>query len=224
MFEWFTIMGFVDGLSVCNISLTALFISLMYSAQLDRKTVMFLGLLYLGGVFSSYLAVGLGLLVLSLTLPTIPHLITRIGVSIMISVGMANTLSYLGLRIIPTGASSILSGKALSFMKKISYGSSLIAGIFVGLHNFPCACTGGIYPTFVALISNSSLKLPYLILYNIFYIIPMITILYIASSKSVILRVRKWHQQNREKAKLVLGLGMILTGLLLLGLIYLGLT
>ena len=142
----------------------------------------------------------------------------------MILVGVADTLSYFRLRLTPVRVSSNLSEKALSFMKRISYGSSLIAGLFVGMHNFPCACTGGIYPTFVALISNSSLKLPYLILYNIFYVTPMITILYIASSKSVILHVRKWHQQNREKAKLVLGLGMIFTGLLLLGLIYLGLT
>jgi cytochrome c biogenesis protein CcdA len=222
MVELFTLMGFIDGLSICNISLTALFISLMYSAQLDRRTVIILGLSYIMGVFSSYLAVGLGFLALSVSLPTIPHIITRVGVSIMLTIGLANILSYFGLKILPTGLSSFLGEKAVRIMKRVGFTSSAIAGLMVGTHNLPCACTGGIYPTFIALISDSTFKLPYLILYNLFFVTPMITILLIASNKSVILRVRRWHQQNKEKAKLTLGIIMIIVGVILLGLLYLG--
>lgn len=222
MLELFTLMGFIDGLSICNISLTALFISLMYSTQLDRGTVMILGLSYVIGVFSSYLAVGLGLLAVSVSLSTIPHIITRVGVSMMLTIGVANILSYFGLRILPIGLSSFLGEKAVKIMKKVGFTSSAVAGVMVGAHNLPCACTGGIYPTFIALISDSTFKLLYLILYNLFFITPMITILLIASNKSVIFQVRRWHQQNKEKAKLTLGIIMIIVGVILLGLLYLG--
>jgi len=219
---WLVLMGVLDGLNVCSLSLLALFISLMYSAGQGRRTILSLGVSYIAGVFAAYLATGLGILLLSVTLPAVPHLLARVGVSIMILIGASNILSYFGLGLLPLSMPSTLGARAVVFMRRVGLFSSAAAGILVGLHNFPCACTGGVYPTFIGLIATSSLKLAYLLLYNIFFISPLVLILYIASTKAITVRLRKWHQENKQRSKLIIGVIMVALGAFFLALIFLG--
>jgi cytochrome c biogenesis protein CcdA len=76
--------------------------------------------------------------------------------------------------------------KSINYMKKAGYFSSLMAGILAGLHNFPCACTGGVYPTFVSLIADTSNSILLLIAYNLLLIFPLVVILYVAADKNSI--------------------------------------
>jgi len=96
------------------------------------------------------------------------------------------------------------------------------AGILIGLHNFPCACTGGVYMTFLSLIADSPFKIPYLFAYNLVFVVPLVAILTIFSSRQAILRFRRMHAENASKTALILGIVMTTVGTALLIAIGLG--
>jgi hypothetical protein len=96
------------------------------------------------------------------------------------------------------------------------------AGILIGFHNFPCACTGGVYMTFLSFISGSSLRIPYLLAYNTVFILPLTAILVVFSSKKAIVEFRKMHARSASTTALLLGTAMATVGILLLIAIGLG--
>lgn len=207
------LLALLDGLNLCALTLLALFISLMFLYNVSRGKVLLLGFAYMAGVYISYFTTGLGVALLALTLPSIPHLLSRVGAGLMLFFGAANIVNYFRAGTIPTKIPNSLGKRAVGYMRSFSKGTSFPAVIFVGtlvgLHNFPCACTGGIYMTFIGLVSSSSLFLPYLAAYNLVFVIPLLAILLFCSSKAVTLRFRKWHESSEHKVKLVIGTVMV---------------
>ena len=216
-------MGFVDGLNVCSLSLMALLVSLMYNANVGRETILLLGFVYIASVFLSYFLLGLGILIFSISIPTAPHFLARISVAIMLFIGTLNILNYFSPGLVSLNLPATLGKKAINYMKVATIPSLFVAGTLVGVHNFPCACTAGIYLSFISLIANAPLYDVYLALYNFIFVMPLIVILFVCSSKPVTVRLRKYSIENIGKMKLVLGTLMILFGLLIVALIISGL-
>ena len=104
----------------------------------------------------------------------------------------------------------------MNYFRGTTLASAIIGGSLVGLHNLPCACTGGIYPAFIALISSTDFRLAYLALYNLVFVIPLASILVVCTNKYVTLRIRKWHQDNQQKTRLMLGVAMIAVAAMIL--------
>jgi hypothetical protein len=219
-------LGLIDGLNICSLGLLGLFLSLMYATQTDRKTIIGYGAVYISSVFLSYLMVGVGATLLFITLPMIPHFIARIAAAGMLAIGLANIINYYRPDTIPLkmeSASHALSTRAVRFMKAGGVPAVFAAGVLIGFHNFPCACTGGVYVTFLSLIANSPLKIAYLLAYNLVFIIPLSAILLVFSSRRAILQFRKMHASNAARTTLVLGITMTVVGTALLIAIRLGL-
>jgi hypothetical protein len=219
-------LGLIDGLNICSLGLLGLFLSLMYATQTDRKTILGYGAVYIGSVFLSYLMVGLGATLLFITLPTVPHFLARIAAAGMLAIGMANIINYLRPDSIPLKMESVshaLSTRAVRFMKAGGVPAVFAAGILIGFHNFPCACTGGVYMTFLSMIADSPFKITYLFAYNLVFIIPLATILFAFSSRQALLHFRKMHAANATKTSLILGILMTTAGAALLIAISLGL-
>lgn len=218
-------LGLIDGLNICSLGLLGLFLSLMYTTQTDRKTILGYGAVYIGSVFLSYLMVGLGATLLFITLPTIPHFLARIAAAGMLAIGIANIVNYLRPDTIPLKMESVshaLSSRAVRFMKAGGVPAVFAAGILIGFHNFPCACTGGVYMTFLSLIAGSPLKLAYLLAYNVVFIVPLAAIMIVFSSRKAIVEFRKMHARSASKTTLLLGTAMTTVGVLLLIAIGLG--
>lgn len=209
---WLVPLALLDGLNVCALTLLALFISLMYISNASRTTVTALGSAYIGGVFISYLATGLGIMLLAVSLPTVPHFLSRVAISVMLFIGVANVTNYFKPGLLPTTIPTNLGQKAITMMKTASVPGIIFAGILAGLHNFPCACTGGIYMAFISLIADSPSRLLYLLAYNLVFVVPLAVILFVSSSKPVSLRIRRWHEQNKARTRLAIGLVMIAVG------------
>lgn len=219
-------LGLIDGLNICSLGLLGLFLGLMYATQTDRKTVMGYGAVYIGSVFLSYLMVGLGATLLFITLPMVPHLIARIAAAGMLAIGVANIINYYRPDTIPlkmTSVSHAISTRAVRYMKAGGVPAVFAAGVLIGFHNFPCACTGGVYMTFLSLIADSPIKIAYLLAYNLVFIIPLTAILMVFSSRQAILRFRKMHAANAAKTTLALGILMTIAGAALIIAIRLGL-
>jgi len=218
-------LGLIDGLNICSLGLLGLFLSLMYATQTDRRTILGYGAVYVGSVFLSYLMVGVGVTLLFITLPTIPHFLARIAAAGMLAIGMANIINYFRPGAFPLKLESVshaISTRAVRFMKVGGVPAVFAAGILIGFHNFPCACTGGVYMTFLSLIADSPLKIAYLFAYNGVFIIPLTAILVAFSSRQAIVRFRQMHARNAAKTTLLLGAAMTVVGLLLLIAIGLG--
>jgi hypothetical protein len=197
----------------------------MYTTQTDRNTILGYGAVYIGSVFLSYLMVGLGATLLFITLPTTPHFLARIAAAGMLAIGIANILNYFRPDTIPLRIESIshgLSSIAVRFMKAGGVPAVFAAGILIGFHNFPCACTGGVYMTFLSLIAGSPLKLAYLLAYNVLFIVPLAAIMIVFSSRKAIVEFRKMHARNASETTLLLGTAMTAVGVLLLIAIGLG--
>ncbi len=218
-------LGLIDGLNICSLGLLGLFLSLMYTTQTDRKTILGYGAVYISSVFLSYLMVGFGATLLFVTLPTTPHFLARIAAAGMLAIGAANIINYFRPGMIPLkmeSASHALSRRAIRFMKSGGVPAVFAAGILIGFHNFPCACTGGVYMTFLSIIADSPLRLSYLLAYNFIFIVPLASILILFSSKQAIIEFRKMHVRNAGSTTLFLGIVMTVVGLLLLIAIGLG--
>jgi len=219
-------LGLVDGLNICSLGLLGLFLSLMYATQTDRKTILGYGAVYIGSVFLSYLLVGLGVTLLFVTLPMVPHLVARIAAFGMLAIGAANIINYYRPDSIPLKMQSVsnaISSRAVRFFKVGGVPAIFAAGVLIGLHNFPCACTGGIYVTFLSIIASSPLKIPYLLAYNLVFVIPLTVILGVFSSRQAIIRFRRMHAENAAKTTLLLGMVMMVAGATLVAAIRLGL-
>lgn len=218
-------LGLIDGLNICSLGLLGLFLSLMYATQTDRKTILGYGAVYIGSVFLSYLMVGVGATLLFIALPAIPHFLARIAAAGMFAIGTANIVNYFRPGMIPLkmeSASNAISTRAVRFMKMGGVPAVFAAGILIGFHNFPCACTGGVYMTFLSLIADSPFKMAYLLAYNLVFIIPLTAILLVSSSRQAIVQFRKMHASNAARTSLVLGIAMISIGAVLLIAIALG--
>ncbi len=216
------LLGVLDGFNVCAISLLTLFMSLLYTANAPRRTILLLGAIYIVSVFSSYFLTGLGILLLSINIPVVPHFLSRIASGIMIFVGLLNILNYTRLGLINLNFAPAVGRRAIAYMQGGGVASTAVAGLLVGVHNFPCACTGGIYMTVISLIADAPLRIPYLIVYNLMFILPLSTILSISSSKAVTLKIRRWQHENRRRTLLIVGILMVVTGFIILLAIALG--
>lgn len=197
----------------------------MYATQTDRKTVLGYGAVYIGSVFLSYVMVGLGATLLFVTLPMVPHLIARIAAAGMLAIGVANIVNYYRPGTVPLMMASVshsISSRAVRYMKAGGVPAVFAAGVLIGFHNFPCACTGGVYITFLSLIADSPLKIAYLLAYNLVFIIPLTAILLVFSSRQAILQFRKMHATNAAKTTLLLGILMTIAGTVLIVAIRLG--
>ncbi len=76
--------------------------------------------------------------------------------------------------------------------------------------------------TFISLVAETPFRIPYLVIYNLLFILPLAGILYICSSKAVTLRMRKRHAAKAETEKLAIGVAMVAVSLTVLGLIVSG--
>jgi cytochrome bd-type quinol oxidase subunit 2 len=71
-------------------------------------------------------------------------------------------------------------------------------------------------------VADSPLKIPYLFAYNLVFIIPLVVILVVFSSRQAILHFRRMHAENASKTALILGIVMTTVGTALLTAIALG--
>ena len=91
------------------------------------------------------------------------------------------------------------------------------AGVLVGLCTVPCS--GAIYLAVLGLLATQATYgegLAYLVLYNAIFVLPLLAMLALASSRAVFNQLGRWQLHHRGRLKFGLGVGAIALGLLLL--------
>ena len=99
------------------------------------------------------------------------------------------------------------------FMAKI--GASLLLAL-VGLCEFPC--TGGPYLMIIGLLHDQATYLTgvaYLLFYNVLFVLPLVTILALASSGALLNKVQAWKNKETKNMRFWGGIAMIILGIII---------
>lgn len=206
----------VDGINPCAF---AVLIFLLISLLLldSRRRVLTVGATFILAVFCFYFLSGLGLFAVVQS-SGMSRLISLVAAAIAILAGVISLgeaflkrkTPYLS---IPGSTKGIIE----TWVKKGSVPAALVLGVLVGMFELPC--TGGIYLAILSLLSNRMTMyqgIPYLLLYNILFVMPLVLILAVVAFGVPPERLEKIRDQKRPYVRFAMGGMMILLGILLI--------
>ena len=168
------------------------------------------------GIFVVYILIGLGILQ-ALHFFDVPHFMAKVGALFLVVLGGINLINeFLPAFPLKLKVPHVAHRKIAELMERSSMGMAFLLGAFVGLCEFPC--TGGPYLMVLGLLHDQATYLrglSYLIFYNLIFVAPLVVILFIASSESLLSKVQTWQKQERKDMRVWAGIAMILLGTLI---------
>jgi len=223
--------GLADGFNPCSFAGLLVFASVTTAAfernvlachvpapstpeSTQRPHIVRNGTVYIAGLFVTYMALGLGLLS-AMNLITEGHWAGKAAALMSMVMGAWVLRDAL----LPESRWKLEMpkrfrpgvGKALraTFLPAV-----FVTGVLVGLCTVPC--TGGIYLGVLALLSTqggSAGGLGLLILYNVMFVLPLVAVLALVTSRVTYRSVARWHLRTKGLVKVVLGVVMLALGL-----------
>lgn len=219
------IAGAVDGINPCAFTVLLLFITALLASlkageqniSAARARLVGMGSIYIGTIFLTYLALGVGLLKAA-DFFTRQHAPARIGALVAVLIGLWMLKDYFlpdwGLRL---QAPDRVGEIARQAAKKATIPALITGGFLIGLCTVPCS--GAVYLGVLSLLAlqpTTLLGYGYLVLYNVVFILPLVAILVLASAKPTLGRLAHWNLHHKEWVRLALGSGVVVMGLVIL--------
>lgn len=210
------IAALIDSINPCAFGILLLTIAFLLSIGKMRSGILKIGGVYILGLFTIYILIGLGILQ-ALHLFNTPHFMAKVGALLLIILGGINLINEffpsfpIKLRI-PQAAHN----KMAELMNKASLPTAFLLGALVGICEFPC--TGGPYLMVLGLLHDRGTYfagLGYLLLYNLIFILPLVIILLIASNNALLEKVKAWKKTETKNMRLWGGVAMIILGLVI---------
>jgi len=207
------VAALIDSINPCAFGILLLTIAFLLSVGKMRSGILKIGGVYILGLFTVYLLIGLGILQ-ALHLFNTPHFMAKVGAGLLVIIGGIAIIGEffpsfpVKLRI-PQSAHH----KMAEFMNKASLPAAFFLGILVGLCEFPC--TGGPYLMVLGLLHDQGTYLAgvgYLLFYNAVFILPLVIILLIASDSVLLEKVKAWKKSETKHMRLWGGVAMIILG------------
>lgn len=208
----------IASINPCGLAVLIILLLSIIALQ-TRRQVLLVGLTFIAAVFLFYLISGLGVLsFIQVTGTGISSFIAIAAAVIAIVLGLVNIIDAAVrkegfLLAIPASKKPVLE----QYIRTATLPAAFVLGVLVGIFELPCA--GGIYLTILGLMSNTmtlAQGLPYLLLFNIIFILPLIVILLVVVFGLPPERVNTWRLANRRMLRFAIGLAMILVGLIIL--------
>lgn len=210
------IAALIDSINPCAFGILLLTIAFLLSLQKTRASILKIGGVYILGLLTVYILIGLGILQ-ALHIFNTPHFMAKVGAFLLIALGGINLINELfpsfpiKLRI-PQAAHA----KMATLMNKASLPAVFLLGVLVGLCEFPC--TGGPYLMVIGLLHDQQTYLSgvgYLLLYNLIFILPLVIILLISSDSALLEKIKAWKKSETKHMRLWGGIAMVILGLLI---------
>jgi len=219
------VAGVVDGINPCAFTVLLLFITALLTTMPSgsqntsavRARLLGMGSIYIGAVFLTYLALGVGILT-SLDIFTRQHLPARLGALFAVLLGLWMLKDFflpdLGWRLqAPAKVSQVAHRSA----RTATVPALVLGGFLIGLCTVPCS--GAVYLGVLSLLAlqpTALLGYGYLVLYNAVFVAPLIAILAAASARPTLNRLAHWNLHHKEWVRLVMGAGVVVMGLIIL--------
>ncbi len=219
------VAGAIDGINPCAFTVLLLFITALLTTlkageqniTTTRARLVGMGSIYIGAVFLTYLAVGVGLLKAA-SFFTREHLPARLGALAAILIGLWMVKDYFlpdwGWKLQAPGKIGEVAHQAA---QKATLPALIVGGFLIGLCTVPCS--GAVYLGVLSLLAlqpTAVLGFGYLVLYNIIFILPLVMILLLASARPTLNRLAHWNLHHKEWVRLALGSGVVAMGLVIL--------
>ena len=211
-----TLAALTDSINPCAL---AVLLILIEGLILIRRSVLKIGLSFIGGIYLAYLLIGLGLFSGFELIKNIQFFHQVIG-GLAILVGILNIKDYFWygkffLMEIPTS----WRPKMGSFIQRAGQPAiAFLTGMIISLFELPC--TGGPYIFALGLLKDESLQLtvlPYLLYYNFLFVLPLLVIiLTVYFSYVKIERIEQLRKRNIKLLHLVGGIVMLGLGVWLI--------
>ncbi len=206
----------VDSINPCAFSVL-IFLLVYLMALGAKRRILKVGITYVNVVFTVYFLSGLGLFTIIQT-TGVTRLVYNIAAGIAIVAGIINIKDFFwyqkGISLkIPSSQEPLLQ----KYIHKATIPAAIILGILVSLFELPC--TGGVYLAILGLLSTKMTiwsGIPYLLLYNLIFILPLLGILILIYKGIPPEKVEEWRLGKRRWMRLIMGLTMILLGALML--------
>jgi len=205
----------VDGINPCAFAVL-IFLLVTLLALESRRKVLAAGAAYTIAVFVFYFLTGLGIFTVvqvtgfSTVFSLVASVIALIAGIIMLRDALGTHKAILA---IPESRKTMID----TYIQKSSVPAAFILGILVGMFELPC--TGGIYLAILSLLSRDSTLaegIPYLLLYNVIFIIPLIIIIAIVFWGIPPERLATFRESNRRLIRFGMAIVMIVIAVYLL--------
>jgi cytochrome c biogenesis protein CcdA len=183
----------------------------------SRRRVLAVGFAYIAAVFIFYLLSGIGLLSFVQQFG-VSQILFRAAALLAIVLGLVNVIDVIRknegfILAIPASKKEVIE----RYIRDASRPGAFILGILVGIFELPC--TGGIYLAILGMMGKTltfNEGLPYLLLYNFIFVLPLIAILLVVAFGLAPETVNSWRVENRRILRLGIGLAMIAIGMVML--------
>jgi cytochrome c biogenesis protein CcdA len=206
----------VDGINPCAFAVL-IFLLVAITSLDSRKKMLLVGSTFICAVFLFYFFSGLGIFTLIQT-AGISRLISLVAALIALAAGIISIRDGLtSQNSTPLAIPESRKGIIERYARKASIPAAFVLGVLVGMFELPC--TGGIYLAILSLLSNKMTMtegIPYLLVYNIIFILPLVVILAIVAFGVSTERLDHWRIEKRRLIRFAMGAVMIVLGLVLL--------
>ncbi|MDD1700611.1 MAG: hypothetical protein LUQ04_07425 [Methanoregula sp.] len=205
----------IDSINPCAFSVLIFLLISIFTLK-NRRRILMVGGVYIAAVFIFYLLSGFGLFTI-VSLSGFSRALSLIGATVALVLGVISVLDVLRdrdkfLLAIPSSKKEQIE----RYINSASLPAAFALGIFVGIFELPC--TGGIYLAILGLMSRSFTLmegLPYLLLYNFIFVLPLILILLVVAYGVSPERADIWRVRHRRTLRLIVGLAMIVLGVII---------
>jgi len=209
------VAGFVDSINPCAFSVLFITLAFLFSLGHNRGQIIKTGLVYVLGIFLTYILIGLGILKV-LTIFNIPNSMAKLGAIAIIAFGVINLINEFfpsfPIKLKMPDASHSKIGELIA---KATIPASFVLGLLVGMFEFPC--TGGPYLLVLGLLHDEASFMTgfaYLVLYNLIFVLPLIIALFIATDKPILEKLDSLRRMETKKSRVWLSVFVIGLGLL----------
>lgn len=209
--------GLVDGINPCAFAVLIFLLTYLTTVAKSRRKMITVGLTYILTVYIVYFLAGVGLLG-ALHYSGFTNLFYKFAATVAILAGLVNLKDYFwygkGISLkIPDSKKKTLENWAV----KMTVPAAIVLGFLVAMFELPC--TGGVYLAILAMMSDTmtlAAGIPYLLLYNLMFILPLIVIFLAVYSGLGAERLEAWRQSEKKKMKLAMGILLVGLGIYML--------
>jgi cytochrome c biogenesis protein CcdA len=213
------IAALVDSVNPCAFGVLIFLLATMISMASSKRALKY-GLIYSFIIFIVYFLAGLGLMkIISEFSGIMNYIIILTGILVFIG-GIIEIKDFF---LYGKGISLRIPVKIKPTLERITQKGTLWAiillGTIVALVELPC--TGGIYLAILSLMHiNRTFGIPYLLLYNLIFILPLVIIVFLSYFGTKIEKITKWIEENKKIMRLAAGIVMITLAIYLLNSVY----
>jgi len=207
--------AFIDSINPCAFSVLFITLAFLFSLGHSRSRIIKTGLVYILGIFLTYILIGLGVLKV-LTFFNIPNGMAKLGAVAIILFGVINIINEFFPKFpIKLKMPDASHSKVGELITKATVPAAFILGMLVGMFEFPC--TGGPYLLVLGLLHDEGsfwTGFLYLVIYNFIFVLPLLIALFISTDKPILEKLDKIRRMETKKSRVWVGVFVIALGLL----------